>query len=155
LPDKCCPRFFCGHHLSRTQKEKKKKPRTTLNRQTNPKEIIIGQHLSGKQKQMKKKHRTTLIRQTKTIEKKHRTTRFSFVFVCLIRVVRCFFSFVFVCLISVVRWVFFFCFCLPDKCCPMISSFVFVTSDNAYQANKNKRKKTIGQHVSGKQKQNN
>jgi hypothetical protein len=64
-----------GQHLSGKQKQKKKN---------------IGQHVSGKQKQKKKNHRTTRIRQTKT------------------------------------PMVFFFCFCLPDKCCPMISSFVFV-----------------------------
>jgi hypothetical protein len=50
-------------------------------------------------------------------------------------------SFVFVCLISVVRWFF------PYK------NKRKNPSDNTYQANKNKRKETIGQHVSGKQKQ--
>jgi hypothetical protein len=74
-----------GQHLSGKQKQKKKTSDNTYQASKNKRKKPIGQHLSGKQKQKKK----TMIS--------------SFVFVCLISVVRCFFSFVFVCLISVIR----------------------------------------------------
>jgi hypothetical protein len=95
LPDKCCPRFFsflfvCLIRVVRWFKQKKKKHRTTLIRQTKTKELIIGQHLSGKQKQKKKTSDNTyqanknkrkknigqhLSGKQKQKKKNHRTTR--------------------------------------------------------------------------------
>jgi biopolymer transport protein ExbB/TolQ len=58
-----------------------------------------------------------------------------------------FFSFVFVCLIGVVRWFFFFCFGLPE-------SFSKELIIGQHLSGKQKqKKKNNGQHVSSKQKQ--